>query len=98
MVCGGVQQRKQRGACLRASRPCADGPGSSGVPLDLGGKDLVFGESMESAQERSTIVPRGRVGRVVSINRSNGGVPKLAAAEAMVTRHGMEGDRQRNRL
>ena len=53
---------------------------------------------MESAQERSTIVPRGGPGRVVSINRSNGGVPKLAVAEAMVTRQGLEGDRQRNRL
>ena len=44
------------------------------------------------------MAPRSGVGRVVSINRSNGGVPKLAVTEAMVTRQGLEGDRQRNRL
>jgi len=35
--------------------------------------------------------------RVVSLNRSNGGVPKLAIDEARVTMNGMEGDRQRDR-
>jgi MOSC domain-containing protein YiiM len=35
--------------------------------------------------------------RVVSLNRSNGGVPKLAIAAARVTTNGMEGDRQRDR-
>ena len=53
---------------------------------------------MESPQERSTAVPRDGVGRVISINRSNGGVPKRAVGEATVTYHGLEGDRQRNRL
>jgi MOSC domain-containing protein YiiM len=32
--------------------------------------------------------------RVVSINRSNGGVPKLAMPEAFVSVNGVEGDRQ----
>jgi MOSC domain-containing protein YiiM len=32
--------------------------------------------------------------RVVSLNRSNGGVPKLAVEEARVTTQGMAGDRQ----
>jgi MOSC domain-containing protein YiiM len=35
-------------------------------------------------------------GRVVSINRSAGGVPKLAAPEAFVSVDGVEGDRQRD--
>lgn len=34
------------------------------------------------------------VGRVVSINVSNGGVPKLPVTSAHVTTNGMEGDRQ----
>ena len=34
--------------------------------------------------------------RIVSLNRSNGGVPKLPVTEARVTVDGMEGDRQRN--
>ncbi|GIW13735.1 MAG: sulfurase [Tepidiforma sp.] len=38
----------------------------------------------------------GAEGRVVSLNVSNGGVPKLPVAEARVTRLGMEGDRQAN--
>ena len=37
------------------------------------------------------------VGRIVSLNRSNGGVPKLPVAEARVSAAGMEGDRQRQR-
>jgi MOSC domain-containing protein YiiM len=35
-------------------------------------------------------------GRVVSIHRSNGGVPKLAIADARISVAGVEGDRQRN--
>ena len=35
-----------------------------------------------------------RVGRVVSINVSNGGVPKLSVPSAHVTTSGMDGDRQ----
>ena len=35
-------------------------------------------------------------GRVVSLHRSDGGVPKLAIPEARVTAAGVEGDRQRN--
>jgi MOSC domain-containing protein YiiM len=35
---------------------------------------------------------------VVQLSRSRGGVPKLAVDEAVVTRNGLEGDRQRNRL
>ena len=38
-----------------------------------------------------------RTGVIVSLNRSNGGVPKLAVTEARVTHAGMDGDRQRNR-
>lgn len=34
--------------------------------------------------------------RIVSLNRSDGGVPKLPVTEARVTANGMEGDRQRN--
>jgi len=34
--------------------------------------------------------------RVVSINRSNGGVPKLATHDAFVSANGVEGDRQRD--
>jgi MOSC domain-containing protein YiiM len=37
----------------------------------------------------------GTVGRVVQINLSDGGVPKLPVAEARVTRNGVAGDRQR---
>ena len=33
---------------------------------------------------------------IVSLHRSNGGVPKLEVPSARVTAHGMEGDRQRN--
>ncbi|HVF40966.1 MAG TPA: MOSC domain-containing protein [Gemmatimonadaceae bacterium] len=36
-------------------------------------------------------------GHLVSINYSNGGVPKLPVAEAMVTVNGIDGDRQRDR-
>jgi MOSC domain-containing protein YiiM len=36
-------------------------------------------------------------GRVISINRSNGGVPKLAVPEARATVNGLDGDRQRDR-
>jgi MOSC domain-containing protein YiiM len=35
--------------------------------------------------------------RVVSINRSDGGVPKMATPEAFVSVNGVEGDRQRDR-
>src|SRR4051794_5597918 len=35
--------------------------------------------------------------RVFSLNRSNGGVPKIEIDEARVTANGMEGDRQRDR-
>ena len=35
--------------------------------------------------------------RVVSLNRSNGGVPKLATPSAFVSVNGMEGDSQRDR-
>src|SRR5262249_54880277 len=35
-------------------------------------------------------------GRVVAINRSGGGVPKLQVEEALITGSGVEGDRQRN--
>jgi MOSC domain-containing protein YiiM len=37
-----------------------------------------------------------RTGTVVSLNRSDGGVPKLPVLEARITRDGLEGDRQRN--
>jgi MOSC domain-containing protein YiiM len=37
-----------------------------------------------------------RVGRVVSLNLSDGGVPKLPVREAVVSRLGLVGDRQRN--
>jgi MOSC domain-containing protein YiiM len=36
-------------------------------------------------------------GRIVGLQRSNGGVPKLAVESAAVSEQGMEGDRQRNR-
>jgi MOSC domain-containing protein YiiM len=35
-------------------------------------------------------------GRVESINTSRGGVPKASAFEALVTEHGLDGDRQRD--
>ena len=35
-------------------------------------------------------------GSIVSLNRSDGGVPKRSVARARVTLEGMEGDRQRN--
>ena len=38
----------------------------------------------------------GDIGRVASLNRSNGGVPKLPVPEARATREGLDGDRQRN--
>ncbi|MBI2817584.1 MAG: MOSC domain-containing protein [Acidobacteria bacterium] len=38
----------------------------------------------------------GRRGRIVSINRSDGGVPKLQVHQAMITESGLEGDRQAN--
>ena len=37
------------------------------------------------------------VGIIVSLNRSNGGVPKLPVDEAWASTNGMEGDRQRDR-
>jgi MOSC domain-containing protein YiiM len=36
-------------------------------------------------------------GRIVSLNRSRGGVPKLPVDEAFVSANGMDGDRQRDR-
>lgn len=36
-------------------------------------------------------------GRIFQLNLSNGGVPKLAAREALLTPEGLEGDRQRDR-
>lgn len=36
-------------------------------------------------------------GRIVSLNCSNGGVPKLPTDNALVTTNGVAGDRQRNR-
>ena len=36
-------------------------------------------------------------GKIVQVNRSGGGVPKLPVPEARVTRLGLEGDVQRNR-
>jgi MOSC domain-containing protein YiiM len=38
----------------------------------------------------------GRSGRLVAINRSGGGVPKLPISEALITEAGVEGDRQQN--
>jgi MOSC domain-containing protein YiiM len=35
-------------------------------------------------------------GRIFQLNRSDGGVPKLAVREALLTPNGLEGDRQRN--
>lgn len=35
-------------------------------------------------------------GRVESINTSRGGVPKASAFEALITEHGLDGDRQRD--
>src|SRR5687767_2906146 len=40
--------------------------------------------------------PLTSAGRVVSIHRSDGGVPKLAIPAARITAAGIEGDRQRN--
>ena len=37
-----------------------------------------------------------RDGKVESINTSRGGVPKASAFEALVTEHGLDGDRQRD--
>lgn len=37
-------------------------------------------------------------GRIFQLNRSGGGVPKLAVREARLTHAGLEGDRQRNLL
>jgi MOSC domain-containing protein YiiM len=36
-------------------------------------------------------------GRIFQLNVSNGGVPKLAVREALLTTEGLEGDRQRDR-
>ena len=36
-------------------------------------------------------------GRITGLQRSDGGVPKLAVESAVVTERGLEGDRQRNR-
>ena len=41
-------------------------------------------------------ISNGRRGRLVAINRSNGGVPKLQVSEARITESGLEGDRQAN--
>jgi MOSC domain-containing protein YiiM len=35
-------------------------------------------------------------GRLESINTSRGGVPKVSAFEALITEHGLDGDRQRD--
>ena len=35
-------------------------------------------------------------GRLLHVNVSGGGVPKLAVPEARITRYGVEGDRQRD--
>ncbi|WP_447986654.1 MOSC domain-containing protein [Nitrospira sp. Nam74] len=43
-----------------------------------------------------TLLPLRGLPRVHQISVSNGGVPKLAVPEAMITRWGIEGDRQRN--
>ena len=38
----------------------------------------------------------GRQGKLVAINRSGGGLPKLQVGEARITEAGLEGDQQRN--
>ena len=38
----------------------------------------------------------GRTGKLVAINRSGGGLPKLPVAEARITEAGIDGDQQRN--
>lgn len=38
----------------------------------------------------------GRMGKLVAINRSGGGLPKLPVEEVRITEAGLEGDRQRN--
>ena len=43
-----------------------------------------------------TLLPPRGLPRVHQISVSNGGVPKLAVPEVMITRWGIEGDRQRN--
>src|SRR5512141_2148053 len=38
----------------------------------------------------------GRKGKLVAINRSGGGLPKLQVGEARITEAGLEGDQQQN--
>src|SRR5258706_7787855 len=40
----------------------------------------------------SASAPGSAIGRVVQVNRSPGGVPKLPVAEARIGRHGLDGD------
>ena len=42
---------------------------------------------------RSSALQAGRIGRIESINRSDGGVPKEPVPEAFITASGVEGDR-----
>jgi MOSC domain-containing protein YiiM len=48
---------------------------------------------MDSAHKGNS---NGRSGALVSINASDGGVPKLQLQEALITAAGLRGDRQRN--
>ena len=50
-----------------------------------------------SGDAKGPIIESGVRGRVVSIHRSNGGVPKLPVDRATIRVTGVEGDRQRNR-
>src|SRR5487761_69953 len=47
-------------------------------------------------RDAATPQPLTRIGRIVSINRSDGGLPKHPVPEARITASGIEGDRQQD--
>ncbi len=76
----------------RALRAARDRP-------DVHGLHALYHTLVEIDAVRRTAgeVSKVQHGRVVALNRSGGGVPKLPVERAAVTRRGLDGDRQRNR-
>jgi MOSC domain-containing protein YiiM len=54
-----------------------------------------FNLALQTLEERSATATNG-IGQLVSINCSNGGVPKTPVAEVLITESGLTGDRQRD--
>jgi MOSC domain-containing protein YiiM len=81
---------------VRILAPIADLPAEGLDPLAVHDAMHLLNEAGR-LRHAGSIGPIGRTGTVVQINRSRGGVPKLAVEQVAVTPGGLDGDRQANR-